>query len=105
MEVKNLFDSIAYSQLIERLHTLSPDSQRQWGKMQVAQMLAHCKEAFKIPLTDIPLPRIFLGSLLGWTIKSKLYNESAWKQAYLLHPILLLKMNGILRKKKQPCWS
>ena len=56
MEVKNLFDDIAYHEILERLHKLSPNSQRQWGKMQVAQMLAHCKQAFKVPLTEKPMP-------------------------------------------------
>jgi hypothetical protein len=50
--VKNLFDKDTHTEIINRLNTLTPQNQRQWGKMDVAQMLAHCKEAFKVPLSD-----------------------------------------------------
>ena len=100
MEIKSLFDNTAYTEIIERLHKLSPDSQRQWGKMQVAQMLAHCKEAFKVPLTDKPLPRMFLGSLLGWMIKSKLYNETPWKQGLPTAPNFNIKDERNFEKEK-----
>ncbi|HKZ65077.1 MAG TPA: DUF1569 domain-containing protein [Chitinophagaceae bacterium] len=100
MEVKNLFDSTVFNEIIERLHKLSPESQRQWGKMQVAQMLAHCKEAFKVPLTDNPLPRMFLGSLLGWMIKSKLYNASPWKQGLPTSPDFVIKDARDFEKEK-----
>jgi hypothetical protein len=49
MEVKNLFEPAVYTEITERVNRLSPESQRQWGKMTVSQMLAHCKEAFKVP--------------------------------------------------------
>jgi len=100
MEVKNLFDSSTYTEILERLHKLSADSKGQWGKMQVAQMLAHCKEAFKVPLTDKPLPRMFLGSLLGWMIKSKLYNESPWKQSLPTSPNFVIKDERDFEKEK-----
>ena len=91
MEVKNLFDSIAYNEILDRLYKLSPDSQRLWGKMHVAQMLAHCKQAFKVPLTDKPIPRMFIGLLLGWMVKSKLYNETPWKQGLPTSPDFIVK--------------
>lgn len=86
--------------MIDRLHKLSPDSQRQWGKMQMAQMLAHCKEAFKVPLTDGPLPRMIPGLLLGWMIKSKLYNDSPWKQGLPTAPNFVIKDERDFEKEK-----
>ena len=100
MEVKNLFDSSAYNEIIERLHKLSPDSQRQWGRMQVAQMLAHCKEAFKVPLSDKPMPRMLIGSLLGWMVKGKLYNETPWKQGLPTSPDFVIKDERDFEKEK-----
>ena len=58
MEVKNLFESAVYSEIIERINRLTPESSRQWGKMTVSQMLAHCKEAFKVPLSEKRLPKL-----------------------------------------------
>ena len=43
MEVKNLFDTTVKQEIIDRINKLTPQSQRQWGKMDVAQMLAHCQ--------------------------------------------------------------
>ncbi|MBP6688230.1 MAG: hypothetical protein KA160_10270, partial [Lacibacter sp.] len=58
MEVKNLFDQQAYEEIIIRLQNLTATSERQWGKMTAAQMLAHCKEAYKVPLTSKKLKRL-----------------------------------------------
>ncbi len=99
--MKNLFDKDTYTEIINRLNTLTPNTQRQWGKMNVAQMLAHCKEAFKVPLSDKKMPRSILGLLVGWMIKSKLYNDEPWKRTCQRPPILSLKMNVILKKKSR----
>ena len=100
MEIKSLFDNTAYKEIITRVEKLSPDSQRLWGKMQVEQMLAHCKQAFKVPLTDKPMPRMFLGLLLGSMVKSKLYNETPWKQALPTSPDFVIKDERDFEKEK-----
>ena len=99
--MKNLFDKDTHSEIIQRINSLSPASQRQWGKMNVAQMLAHCKEAFKVPLSDKKMPRMFLGFLIGWMIKSKLYNESPWKQNLPTAPNFIIKDERDFEKEKQ----
>ena len=76
--MKNLFDKEAYAEVTSRIGKLSPDTKGLWGKMEVAQMMAHCKEAFKVPLSDYKYPRIFMGIMMGWMMKAKLYNESPW---------------------------
>ena len=78
--MKNLFDTEAYNEMKSRLDALSPQSAREWGKMDVAQMLAHCKATFMVPLSDKKLPRSFVGRLLGWMVKPKLYNDIPWKK-------------------------
>ena len=89
--MKSLFDNATYNEVIQRFNNLSPGSQRQWGKMDVAQMLAHCKEAFKVPLSDTKVPRMFMGRLMGWMIKPKLYNESPWKKNLPTAPNFLIR--------------
>jgi hypothetical protein len=79
MEIKNLFDKPTFQETLDRLNRLTPASQRMWGKMNVSQMLAHCKEAFRVPLSDKPLPQLFIGRMLGWMFKKKLYDEVPWK--------------------------
>ena len=89
--MKSLFDKDTYSDIMQRINNLGPQTQRQWGKMDVAQMMAHCKEAFKVPLSDHKYPRIFLGILMGWVMKAKLYNESPWGKNLPTAPTFLIK--------------
>ena len=78
--MKSLFDKDTYSEITNRLNSLTPGTQRLWGKMEAAQMLAHCKVAFNVPLSEKKMPRSFLGLLVGWMIKAKLYNNEPWKK-------------------------
>lgn len=52
MEYKNLFDLKEAKEAIDRIYNLKPDSERQWGKMEVDQMLAHCSVAYDMVYTD-----------------------------------------------------
>ena len=99
--MKNLFDKSTYEEITRRINTLTPESQRQWGKMNVAQMLAHCKEAFKVPLSDKKMPRSILGLLVGWMIKPKLYNEAPWKRNLPTAPNFIIKDERDFEKEKR----
>ncbi|UEG50734.1 DUF1569 domain-containing protein [Ferruginibacter lapsinanis] len=89
--MKNLFDAETYNGIIDRINKLTPQTQRKWGKMDVAQMLAHCIEAFKVPVSEKELPRMFIGRLIGWMMKSKLYDESPWKRNLPTAPDFIIK--------------
>ncbi|MFZ4057008.1 MAG: DUF1569 domain-containing protein [Ferruginibacter sp.] len=89
--MKSLFDQDAYNEVLTRLDQLTPTSPRLWGKMNPAQMLAHCCEAYKVPLSKKPLKRMFLGRLLGGLLKHKLYNDTPWKQGLPTAPNFIIK--------------
>ncbi len=99
--MQSLFDSTTYNEIIDRLHKLSPTAAAQWGKMNVAQMLAHCKEAFKVPLSEKEMPGSFLGKLIGGLIKSKLYNDSPWKKNLPTAPNFIIKGERNFHDEKQ----
>ncbi|MEI9946221.1 MAG: DUF1569 domain-containing protein [Chitinophagaceae bacterium] len=80
MQVKNLFEKEVYDETLQRLNKLTPATQRLWGKMDVAQMMAHCIEAFKVPLANRKLPKLFPLSLIGPLFKKKLYEDKPWRQ-------------------------
>lgn len=98
--MKNLFDSNTYNEITQRLNSLTPSSQRQWGKMNAAQMLAHCKEAFKVPLSEKSPPKIYPFALFGWMMKSKLYNDDPWKQNLPTAPNFKIKDERDFEKEK-----
>jgi hypothetical protein len=69
MPLKNLFDPIRSTEMIQRLDRLRPDSPRQWGKMTASQAVAHCAIAFECALGDTRPRRMVLGRILGGVVK------------------------------------
>jgi hypothetical protein len=63
--MKNLFETARVEEVKERIARLRPDSERQWGKMNPAQALAHCSAAIGMAVGEIRPPRILIGRLLG----------------------------------------
>ena len=101
MTVKNLFDSSAYNEVLDRLNKLTPESQRQWGKMNVGQMLAHCKEAFRVPLMEKPPKRMLMGYLVGWMAKPLLYGPSPTKKSLPTAPNFIIKDERNFEEEKK----
>jgi uncharacterized protein DUF1569 len=67
--MKNLFDPAAANQLKARLAQLQPQSERRWGRMTAAQMLAHCAVSMQWAVGEVvpekgPLPARVFGSLI-----------------------------------------
>ncbi|MDT0295539.1 DUF1569 domain-containing protein [Mesonia ostreae] len=79
--MKSLFNSETYLEINRRLETISKNSNRKWGKMQVAQMLHHCQKPLSIALEkeQIEKPPFYM-RVLAKFIKSSMYNDKAWKQ-------------------------
>lgn len=98
--MKNLLEKEAFEEITARVHKLQPESERQWGKMDVAQMMAHLQQTFKVPLSDKPMPRMMVGRLIGWMIKPKLYNDSPWKQGLPTAPDFIIKDERDFCKEK-----
>jgi Protein of unknown function (DUF1569) len=80
MEVKDLFDPMVKQDIIARINKLSPQSQRQWGKMDVAQMLSHVQLPISCAYGTHQVKGSFLLKLLGPFFKSILYNNKPYKQ-------------------------
>lgn len=70
--MKNLFEPATVEEVKFRMTDLRPDSQRQWGKMNPAQMMAHCCAAIGMAEGKVTPPRILLGRLLGPLAKKSL---------------------------------
>ena len=64
-------------------------------------MLAHMKAAFKVPLSDKLLPRMFIGRLFGWMIKSKLYDDKPWGKSLPTSPDFIVKDQRNFETEKQ----
>ena len=80
MQVKNLFEPAVKQEIIGRINKLTPGSQRQWGKMDVAQMLAHCQMPLGVAVGKHTLKGSFFIKLIGPLFKKKLFNDQPFKQ-------------------------
>ena len=74
--MKTLFEKSTAEEVKARVAKLRPDCQRQWGKMDAAQAMAHCAAGLETAVGDLKLPRMFIGRLLGGFVKGKaIHNE------------------------------
>jgi hypothetical protein len=65
----HLLQPQAYHDLLRRLDTLSPSSQAAWGKMDVAQMMAHVAANLEMAMGDKKLPQNLIGRIFGSVAK------------------------------------
>jgi Protein of unknown function (DUF1569) len=73
--VTNLFQWTTAEKIKQRLHQLRPDSPRLWGKMNPAQMLAHCSASLEMAAGEIRPRRALIGRIIGPAIKRVVFRE------------------------------
>ena len=78
--MKNLFQRDAVDEILSRIDKLQPASPRQWGKMDVAQMLAHCSAAMDMASGRLNLPRVFIGCFIVTVFKEFYTNEKPFSR-------------------------
>ena len=84
--MKDLFDPNDNREIIERIGKLLPSAQAQWGKMHVAQMLAHTQMPLRYALGELKLKRKLLGMLFGRITLKKLTSGKPWKHSMPTNP-------------------
>lgn len=77
MKIKNLLEENVYKEMMVRLDNLTPESQPEWGKMDVAKMMSHCQRPLEVMLgiNDHGLKPNFLAKLF---FKKSMYNDKQW---------------------------
>jgi len=75
-----MFDPSVKQEIIDRINKLTAQTQRQWGKMDVAQMLAHVQQPIEVAYGKRELKSHWLLKLIGPLFKTKLYNGQPYKQ-------------------------
>jgi hypothetical protein len=78
--MRTLFDADVSNAMIDRIQKITPQSARQWGQMDVSQMLAHCGNCMDMAMGTIKPKRIFIGRILGPLFKSNYTNEKPFAQ-------------------------
>lgn len=78
--MKSLFEKVAFDELLSRIEKLTPQSQPQWGKMSVDQMLAHCATALDMASGKINPPRLLIGRIIGGLMKGFYSNDKPFSK-------------------------
>jgi hypothetical protein len=100
--VRNLFEVEAVDEVISRIDSLQPAAQRQWGKMDVSQMMAHCSAALDMASGRLNPPRILIGRLIGGFFKPVYWNEKPFSRNNPTDPKLVVSdKRDFLREQEQ----
>ena len=101
MNWKNLFDQKECRETIERINSLTPETQALWGKMDVAQMLAHCNVAYELVYTDKhPKPKGFQKFMIKLFAKNLVVGPKPYKKNSRTAPMFLIADERDFEKEK-----
>ena len=73
--MRSIFEPNASQVIKLRISRLRPDSERQWGKMNAAQAVAHLSKGIEQALGDVLPPRLLMGRLIGGYVKSEALSD------------------------------
>ncbi len=91
MVLPDIFTAAVANQTIERINALTPATQPQWGKMNVAQMLAHCNVTYELAYENIhPRPNAFIRFILKTFIKKVVTGEKPFAKNTRTAPVFLV---------------
>ncbi|MFV0605985.1 MAG: DUF1569 domain-containing protein [Niabella sp.] len=98
-----IFTTKGTQQITDRINQLTPQSQPQWGQMNVAQMLAHCNVTYELVYTDKhPRPK---NPVMKWVLKSfvkkVVVNEEPYKKNMRTAPHFLITSERDFEQEKQ----
>ena len=100
--MKNLFDPVTAQHVQQRIAQLGPESERLWGKMNAAQMAAHCSVGLELALGEKRPPRVFMGRMIGPMVKRMvLRDEEPWRRNSPTVKILVIDDARDLKKEQE----
>jgi hypothetical protein len=73
--MNTLFDRADAAEILKRINELHASSQAKWGKMNVAQMLAHINISLETAIGIHNVKRLFSGRIIGTLLKKSVVGE------------------------------
>ncbi|MBD3629659.1 DUF1569 domain-containing protein [Cyclobacterium sp.] len=91
MALPNIFDKKVADELIRRVNSLKSNSPAQWGKMNVAQMLAHCNVTYEMAYENKhPKPNFLMRQILKAFVNQMVVNETPYKKNVRTAPAFII---------------
>ena len=102
MDLPNIFTKQVAEEVVKRIEKLKPASQPLWGKMNAAQMFAHCCVAYEMVYTDKhPKPNFFMGFILKNFIKKAVVSDKPYSKNSKTAPAFLISDEKDFEAEKQ----
>lgn len=99
--MKTVFDPIGVHQILNRINRLTPETPAKWGKMNVAQMLAHCNVSYEMIYEKIhPKPNPILKLFLKLVIKGKVVSDKPYPQNSPTAPAFIISDQKQFEKER-----
>jgi len=99
--IKNVFDADVHSEITKRINSLTKDSKAQWGKMDVAQMLAHLSVSYEFIYTNKhPKPKGLKKILLKTFVKKIVVGPKPYKRNSRTAPEFMIVSSKIFESEK-----
>lgn len=90
--MKDIFSHAVSAEIIDRINKLNPNTKAEWGKMDVAQMLAHCNVTYEMDFEELHKKP---GGLMRWMLKTfvkkSVVNEVPYKKSSGTAPQFIIK--------------
>ncbi len=100
--MKNIFSKDITEEVIARIEKLTPKSQPTWGKMSVAQMLAHCCVTYEMVYTNKhPRPNKFTRYMMKLFVKNIVVSEKPYAQNGRTAPQFLIVDDKVFDTEKK----
>lgn len=100
--MKSVFKSEDVKEVLSRIDKLSNETQPQWGKMDVAQMLAHCNVTYEMAYEDKhPKAKGFKKMMLNWFVKPIVVNEKPYKKNSRTAPEFIISDKRVFDTEKE----
>ncbi len=90
MPIPNIFSSEVTEQFISRIQKIQDTTNPQWGKMNAAQMIAHCCVTYELVYENIhPKPGLLMQLLLKTIVKKTVTGTVPYKKNLKTSPAFL----------------
>lgn len=101
MAIPNIYSKQVADILKERIHKLQKNTEAQWGKMTVSQMLAHCNVTYELAFENLhKKPNFFTSWILKTFVKKIVTNEVPYKKNSRTAPAFLITDAKIFELEK-----
>jgi hypothetical protein len=77
--MKTIFEKSDLNELLERLRSLEPNSERHWGKMTASQMMEHVARGAEMAIGKEPMKQMFIGKLMSRFFRKEYLGEQQFQ--------------------------